>query len=78
MHPHYVYVPSHRCDKFALRVRFPTDVRPAGLWKLNGEPAWQIEEDLPRTDAIAVNASGEAFAEFEGLRAGHGYGFTWS
>ncbi len=67
LRPELVFVPSVRCDRFVLRVRFPRADPPIEVRRLGGT-----------SERVAVDAFGELEVEFRDLSAGREYGVRWA
>lgn len=77
MRPHYVFVPSRRCDTFDLRVRFDQDHPPNLVWRVSDAFHRAIDDAEPTDDLLNVDAAGEVRVRFHGLSTALGYGVQW-
>jgi hypothetical protein len=77
MQPHYVCVPTHRCDLFELRVRFDAAGQPYRVWRLDGVYQRDIDDPEVRGEAVPLNRVGEMHLVFHQLRTDRAYGARW-
>ncbi|TQS45622.1 hypothetical protein [Cryptosporangium phraense] len=75
MAPHYALTPLSRCDRFALRVRFPIPTPTTYL--LRGVPPRSLDDPPGALTRVEPDRAGEATARFEALTPGLGYGLRW-
>src|SRR5207253_81515 len=77
MQPHYVCVPTHRCDLFELRVRFSAASPPRRVWRPDGGPQRDIDDPAVRGEAVALDRVGELRLVFHQLKTDRAYGARW-
>ncbi|MBI1758850.1 MAG: hypothetical protein HYR62_06455 [Actinobacteria bacterium] len=77
MRPHYVFVPSRRCDAFDLRVRFDRAQPPQLVWRVCEAFHRAIDDAEPTAELLVADAAGEVHAQFHGLSTARGYGVQW-
>lgn len=77
MSPHFVHVPYRRSDHFELRVRFDPCRLPNAVWAVRAAPPAVIYQREPPGERQELDRFGEAYACFQDLRPGLGYGICW-
>jgi hypothetical protein len=77
MQPHYVCVPTHRCDLFELRIRFDAANLPRRVWRLDGVYQRDIDDPEVRAEAVALDRFGETSLVFRQLKTDRAYGARW-
>jgi hypothetical protein len=78
MRPHYVYVPERPCERFELRVRFPSDQAPVQVERVSAAFHRAIDESSRHPELIHVDSVDEVRARFVDLAPRYGYGIRWT
>jgi len=77
MRSYLVQASDHPCERFDLRVRFPADQDPPGVWTLRDAPETATFRPVHHGQQHAVNRSGEIHLRYRQLIPGLVYGATW-
>ncbi|MEU7524635.1 hypothetical protein AB0A74_02755 [Saccharothrix sp. NPDC042600] len=78
MRPFYVCTPEFPCERFELRVKFPSVATTGHVWRIDGLLPFEVEDAMAQRKPVAADAAAEVHFVFTNLVPNRSYGAAWA